>query len=168
MRSEKRRVVTAVITATLALAVLLGIRPFSPERILAGYVLVIAAIVLASLTRSLTAHARERPTSQFEYLLERKPERPARPPELIRIERELTLGVATAAHLHNRLLPLLRDVAAARLGYELGQRPDAAALRLGDKAWQALRPDAPAPVDPAAPGLPLAQIRDVVTALERS
>ena len=167
MRSEKRRIATLAAGATIALIVLLGMGPVSVERIFAGYVLVLAAIALASLTRSLSERVEQRPVSHFEYLLERKPDQPTRPPELLRIERELTLGVSSAAHLHNRLLPLLRDVAAARLGYELERRPDAAAARLGDEAWQALRSDATAPTEPAAPGLPLGRIRRVVDALER-
>ena len=64
----------------------------------------------------------------------------------MRIEREITLGTSSAGHLHTRLLPLLREAAAARLGVDLELRPSARA-RLGDDAWELLRPDRPEPDD---------------------
>ncbi len=160
MKSELQRVATLVGGTTLLLVVVLAVRPISLERILAGYVLALAAVALASLTRTLGGE-HQRPPSAFEHALSRRPERPARPPELVRIEREIRLGMTSAGHLHSRLLPLLRDAAAARLGGAVTRE------RVGDDAWDLLRPDRPEPEDRNAPGLPLRQVRSIVSTLER-
>jgi len=164
---DRRRIAVAVAVATLALVVALGVRPVSPDRIAAAYVLALAAIGLAALTRSLSSAAEEQPASQFERMLTRTPEEPSRPPELVRIEREITLGAASAGHLHLRLLPLLREVASAKLGVDLELRPERAKTLLGDDAWKLLRPDRPPPEDRTAPGLPLRRLRALVDSLER-
>jgi hypothetical protein len=164
--SERRRVTTVFITTTLALVVVLGLRPVSVERILAGYVLALAAIALASLTRVLAATVDGR-ASSFEHAIALKRSAPPRPSELIRVEREITLGTTNAGHLHSRLVPLLREAAAARLGFDLDLRPAAARERLGDETWELLRPDREPPSDRNAPGLPLRRVRAVVDALER-
>ena len=167
MTPERRRIATAVATATLALVVALGVRPVSADRIAAGYVLVLAAVGLAALTRSLSRAADDRPESQFERLLKRTPMESSRPPELVRIEREITLGASSAGHLYMRLLPLLREVAAAKLGLDLEFRADRARALVGDDAWELLRPDRPPPGDRTAPGLPLRRLRALVDTLER-
>ena len=168
MISERRRIGTLVGLATLGLVVGIGLRPVSVERMLGGYVLAVAAIALAALTRAVSGATDPQPGSLFEHALARKPEPPSRPPELVRIEREITLGTSSAGHLHGRLLPLLREIAAARLNVELERRPDHARAALGEATWELLRPDLPEPEDRTAPGLPLRRIRDVVTALERA
>ena len=171
MSAERRRLLLPVTFATLGLVVALGVRPVSVATILAAYVLVLAAIALAALSRLTRAATERQGVSQFEHALRRGHESPGRPPELVRTEREITLGSANAAHLHTRLLPILREAAAARLAahhnVELDRRPDAARALLGDEAWQVLRPDLPAPEDRGAPGLPLRRIRDLVDTLER-
>jgi hypothetical protein len=171
MSAERSRLLVLVVFATFGLAVALGVRPVSVATILAAYVLVLAAIALAALTRLTRAASEWQAASQFEYALRRGDDSPVRPPELVRTEREITLGSANAAHLHMRLLPILREAAAARLAahhnVELDRRPDAARALLGDEAWQVLRPDLPAPEDRHAPGLSLRRIRDLVDTLER-
>jgi hypothetical protein len=169
--AERRRLVTLFAGATFALVVALGVRPVSVATILAAYVLVLAAIALTALTRLTRTASEWQPASQFEHALRRDDEVSVRPPELVRTEREITLGSANAAHLHMRLLPILREAAAARLAahhnFELDRRPDAARALLGDEAWQLLRPDRSAPEDRNAPGLPLRRIRALVDTLER-
>lgn len=166
MTPERRRIATATALATLAFIVVLGVRPVSAERIVAGYVLALTAIGLAALMRSLSAAATEQPASRFERMLTRTPEQQTRPPELVRVEREITLGTSSAGHLHLRLLPLLREVATARLGLDLERRSEQARALLGDDAWELLRPDRPPPADRTAPGLPLRRIRELVDTLE--
>ena len=159
MRSERRRIGMLVGGTTLVLVVALGVRPVSGERIVAAYVLVLAAIAIAALVRALAAGPPL--ASPFETALSRAPERPGRPPELIRIERELTLGTSSAGHLHSRLAPLLRDAAAARLGRGLTRE------RVGDEAWELVRPDRQEPDDRNAPGISLRRVRSVIETLER-
>lgn len=160
MTRERGRVALLVGGLSLALVVLLAVRPVSSERIVAGYVLALAAIALARATRLLGSDA-EAPVSRFELALRRTPDVQARPPELVRVEREIVLGTTSAGHLHTRLLPLLREAAAARLGPRLTRET------LGDEAWELLRPDRPEPLDRGAPGLPLRRVRDLVATLER-
>lgn len=167
---EGRRIAGTTAIATLALVIALGIRPFPAERIVAAYVIVLAAIVLASLTRVVAQRGERHEPSRFEHALRERSERPQRPPELIRVERELVLGSTSAGQLHRRLLPILRDVAATRLAanhdVELDRRPARARELLGDEAWELLRPDRPEPDDRDGPGLPLARIRSLVDRLE--
>jgi hypothetical protein len=165
--TERRRVSTLVALTTIALIVALGVQPVSAERIVAGYVLALAAIALASLIRILDSGSTHHHPSQFDHALALAPERPTRPSELVRTEREITLGSSSAGHLHARLLPLLREVAEARLGFELERRRETAQARLGEETWAMLRPDRPAPEDRSGPGLPLRRIRAVVESLER-
>jgi len=167
---EGRRIASATSLATLALVIALGIRPLPAERIVAAYVIVLAAIALASLTRIVSQRDERHTASRLELALRERVERPQRPPELIRVERELVLGSSSAGHLHRRLLPILRDVAATRLAanheVDLDRRPGRARELLGDEAWELLRPDRPEPADRNAPGLPLARIRSLVDRLE--
>jgi hypothetical protein len=167
MRSERRRVATLTVLTTLALIVVVGLHPVSTDRIAAGYVLTLAAIGLAAVTRILAADSWRDRSSHFEHVLARKPAEQTRPSELVRIEREITLGGSSAGHLHTRLLPLLRDAAAARLGIDFELQPGRAQAALGDDTWELLRPDRPAPADRNAPGLPLRRVRTVVDQLER-
>ena len=159
MRSEPRRVAGAVAFATTALVVLLLVKPLSTSTIVAAYVLVLAAILTASLTRILAGEPDLR-VSPFEKAVSEMPYEPTRPPELVRVERELTLGASNAGHFHTRLVPMLRDVALARTGGVLTR------ARLGDETWELLRPDRPAPVDRHAPGASLRDIRRIVARLE--
>jgi hypothetical protein len=165
--TERRRVSTLVALTTFGLIVALGVQPVSAERIVAAYVLALAAIALASLTRILDSESTHEHPSHFDHALARMPERPGRPSELVRTEREITLGSSSAGHLHTRLLPLLREVAEARLGFELERRRETARARLGEETWELLRPDRPAPEDRSGPGLPLRRVRAVVESLER-
>ncbi len=161
MRSERARLTLLIGGTTLVLVVLLGIRPVSLDHILAGYVLALAAIAIVALVRQLGARGEYQPQSLFEHALSRKPEQPTRPPELVRIEREITLGTTSAGHLHARLLPILREAASARLGSRLTRE------QLGDDAWELLRPDRPEPIDRNAPSISVRRVGSIVTTLER-
>ena len=170
MRRERVRIATSVVMATGGLVVALGIRPVSTERIFAAYVLVLAGLALAALmriTRSASEHAAP---SRFQAALRARTSGPVRPPELVRTEREIMLGTASAGQLHRRLLPLLREAAAARLAaghnIDLQQRPEAARRLLGEDTWELLRPDRPEPADRNAPGVPLKRVRAVIDTLE--
>ncbi len=167
MIAERRRVATLFALTTLALIVVLGLHPVSTERIAAGYVLALAAIGLGAATRILGAEAWSDRGSQFEHVLARKEPEPTRPSDLVRIEREITFGTTSAGHLHTRLLPLLREAAAARAGIDLDLDPVRARAALGAETWELLRPDRPEPEDRSAPGLALREVRNVVDSLER-
>ncbi len=167
--TEARRIGGAVAGASALLGIGLATRPLTSERLLAIYVLLLAAIGLAALTR-IARPAERREVSRFESALRARRSGPLRPPALVRTERELTLGMASAGHLHLRLLPLLREAAAARLaathGVELHRRPEIARTLLGDETWELLRPDRPEPTDRNGPGISFARVEALVTRLE--
>lgn len=168
--SIRRRLLSMLALATLGLVIALGVRPASTDRIFSAYAVALAAVALLALTRAARA-ASVRSPSIFEYALKPRPEARVRPPELIRIEREITLGSASAAHLHRRLLPLLRESAATRLSarhhVDLTRHPEAARSLLGDDAWDVLRPDRPEPANRNAPGISLRRIARLVQTLEQ-
>jgi hypothetical protein len=162
------RVGVGFAVATLAVAIVLAVNVFHASEVIAVYVVVVGAQALVALTRPPRA---ETEPSLFESALRRPREEPLRPPELVRIERELVLGLESAGHLHTRLLPILCDAAAARLAakhhIDLERRPAAARALLGEEAWELLRPNRPEPSDRGGPGLPRARLRAVIDALER-
>jgi hypothetical protein len=157
-----RRLAIPALAAILALVVLLALRPVSSSRALAIWIVIVTALALVVLVR----HSRSGPEqrSHFEAAVRGGTAKAADPVDLLRMERELELGIASAGNAHLRLLPLLRSAAAARLttrhGIELERRPDAARELLGDDVWELLRPDRPEPADRFDPGVP----RDQVTA----
>ena len=55
---------------------------------------------------------------------------------------------------------------AARHGFELERRPEAAAALLGEDAWELLRPDRPAPEDRHGPGVPRERVAAVIERVE--
>ena len=154
------------LTATATLVILLALRPLSTSRAVAIWVVLVAGMTLFLIVE----HARDgrRTRSRFESALRRRPAAMPQPIELLRVERELELGIASAGNAHRRLLPMLREAAAARLashhGVELERRPEAARLLLGDEVWELVRPDRPKPSDRFDPGIPRHQ---VVAAVER-
>ncbi|MFL5960442.1 MAG: hypothetical protein ACJ75G_09280 [Gaiellaceae bacterium] len=162
-----RRLALPVLAATVALVVLLALRPLSTSRALAIWVVLVAAIALVLLVRHSRVGAGRR--SRFDAALRpREPENPL-PAELQRMERELVLGIADATYAHRRLLPLLRAAAAARLawhGIELDRRPGEAEALLGDDAWELLRPDRPEPGDRHGPGVPRERVADLIERIE--
>jgi hypothetical protein len=171
VRSERSRIGKAVAGASALLIVMLGTRPVSIQQILTAYVFVLAGIALAALTRIARSTSELPPPSDFDAALRARAVEPMRPSELVRTEREITLGTSSAGHLHQRLVPILREAAAARLSanhnVDLARRPDAARALLGEDAWELLRPDRPEPNDRHGPGIPMRRLRGVVSTLEK-
>ena len=171
MRDAVLRALPAAVAATIALVVLLALRPVRPGLVLDGYVLVLGALGLAALVRA-TRHAQPaRRASAFERALRRPAPEAKRPAELAKLEREVTLGLGSAFYLHVRLCPVLREIAGERLrerrGIDLAARPEAARAVLAEPLWELVRPDRPVPEDRDAPGLELGRLREAVDALER-
>jgi hypothetical protein len=171
MRSERSRILTTVTGLTALLVVMLAVRPISTRQILASYVLLLAAVALAALTRIARNPWDAAPPSELDAALRRYVVRSMRPQELVRTEREITLGTSNAGNSHKRLLPILREAAAARLAaghnIDLERRPEAARTLLGEETWQLLRPDRPEPPDHDAAGIPMRQLRAVIDTLEK-
>lgn len=155
--------------AAIVLAGLLSTSRLSTTRAVAIWATLVTALALAVLIR----HSRggeAKPASRFEQAFRRRKPASSQPEELLRMDRELVLGSADADHAHRRLLPLLRDTAAARIasrhGFELERRPEAARALLGEDVWELLRPDRPEPPDRHAEGVPHKSIVAVIERLE--
>jgi hypothetical protein len=156
--------------AVAALIALLAIPRLSTPRAVAIWIVLVAGLVLVALIRQRREHAGPKPAGRFEQALRGAKPEASQPPELLRMERELVLGSADADHAHRRLLPLLRATAAARIaarhGFELERRPEAARALLGEDAWELLRPDRPKPADRHGPGVPREQVVAVIERVE--
>jgi hypothetical protein len=164
------RFVGPALWAAVALVTLLALPPLSTSRALAIWVVIVAGIVLVALIRHSRRVGRPEPPRRFEQALRKPKPEQSQTAEFLRMEREIDLGVASAAHSHRRLLPLLRAAASARLasrhGVELERRPDAARALLGEDVWELLRPDRPEPEDRLGPGVPREQIAAVIERVE--
>ena len=170
--NERRRFLGSVATVTFILGILLGVRPVSVERLLAGYMVALAAITLISLVRDFGARTKPVEARRFDDALRGPRGKPAnRPPVFLAMEREIEQGIDHAGQAHRRLLPLLRTSAAARLaeqhGVDLEDRPDVARALLGAEAWEYLRPDRPEPVDRHGPGLSRETVAALIESVEK-
>ena len=166
--SLARRLLAPLVVATASLVILLALRPLSTSRALGIWVVIVTALALLLLVRPSRSAAR--PVSRFDAALQRRTAATSEPVELLRMERELELGIASAGSAHHRLLPLLRAAAAARLasrhGVELDRRHDAARALLGEEAWEWVRPDRPEPADRFGRGIPREQVAAVIERVE--
>ncbi|MDP8910635.1 MAG: hypothetical protein M3M94_01030 [Actinomycetota bacterium] len=158
-----------VVVGTLVLGVLLLAFPERRALVLDLYLLFLGALVLLALVDG-TGHGDRRPTP-FERALRRKPSRAEHLLDLTPLEDRVALAITSAADLHFRLRPLLREIAAHRLsvrhGIELDAEPERARAALGADAWELVRPNREPPRDRHARGLRPAELRAVVETLER-
>ena len=91
-----------------------------------------------------------------EALERRRREPDERPTDLARIEREVTLGVASTTTSTSASPHAARDggrAAPVRRGIDLDREPERARRALGDETWELVRPDRPAAAGPLARGL---------------
>jgi len=127
------------------------------------YVFLVGGLLMLGLVAAAGDSVPKRLRSELDRALAERGRRDQRVPEVERIEREVTLATASAYDLHFRLLPHLREIARCRLeraGKTLG--PDTAG-----RWWDLLRPDRPEPEDRFAPGIKQAELRALVSDLEK-
>ena len=164
------RVGWTVTLAVIALVALLAPPNLPTSRALAIWLVIVTALALAALLRYSRARGGPVPASRFEQALRKRKPTTAQPEELLRMEREILLGIADADHAHRQLLPLLRTTVAARLaarhGLEPDRRPELERELLGDEVWELLRPDRPEPTDRHGPGLREEQVVAVIEKVE--
>ena len=127
------------------------------------YLLVVGAILMATVLATVGGAVPGGRGSELRRALDERATRPAPVSELAKVEREVTLAVGSAYDLHARLLPRLREIAEARLE-PYGKRPGPDTL---GRWWELLRPDRPEPDDRFAPGIRAAELRALVSDLER-
>ena len=127
-----------------------------------------SAVVLAA--GAALAAALLPPVPRVERRRRRRPDKPARPKGLRAMERQVGMARGSAGDTHERLCPLLRDIARDRLataGIDLDRDPEIAAEAVGAETWELVRGDRPPPRDRHGGGVALADIRTAVDRLEQ-
>ncbi len=96
---------------------------------------------------------------------------PARPRQLVMIERLVAIAGTSALQTHAYLRPALIEIASQRLaahGQTLARMSDATgSALLGEPLWELVRPGRPFPQDRHGPGVGLDDVRAMIDALER-
>jgi hypothetical protein len=138
--------------------------------LLDAYLLALGGVLLLALVRTTRAKAPASRLSELERALDSMETIPRDSGELALV-RDLELSTMSAFHLHIRLRPVLREIAAHRLrkrfGVELESEPERARELIGTAAWELVRPHRPPPAERLAHGPPLSHLREVVDELER-
>ena len=167
MNRALRAFVWAAALGALPLALALLFLPGRRALAFDLYLLLIGSAAVLALVRALAEAA---PRSDAEP---RPPVRrlSQRLPELERTERAVLLSASNAFDVHYRLRPILREVAAQRLATRRGLTLDtdrtAARAVLGEDTWELVRPEREPPELRFGPGVPAAELREVIDALER-
>jgi hypothetical protein len=161
----------AVLGGGIVAASVASTLPVKGALVLDLYLLYFGAVTLLALVRTTRVAQPGSGRSPFELALRPITPRTERPPELVRLERQLALAVTTAFDVHYRLRHVVREVAEQRLwarhAIDFEADAERAELLLGAEVWALVRPDRPPPPDPFAPGLGLRGIETVIAELER-
>ena len=171
MRRAAVKSTALAVVAAIILVVALQTLPFRHGVIIQAWLLACGGLILLQLVAATRAPALDNEPSSFERALRSAPSPPERPAELARLEREVYLGVTGQFFLHRRLRPTLREIAGQRLrdrrGIELDSGNADVLAALGEDGWELLRPDRTEHWNPDAAGIRLAELEQVVAALER-
>jgi hypothetical protein len=134
-----------------------------------AYLVAIGGVLLLALVRTTRAKAPADRSSPFELALERMGRRTPDSGELALV-RDIDLSILSAFHLHVRLRPLLREIAAhrlrARYGVDLDAEPGRARELVGKSAWELVRPERPSPGDRLAAGPSVSHLAEIAAELE--
>ena len=134
------------------------------------YFLGMGGVLLLALVRT-TREGGSTGLSDFDRALEEMSRRRPSDSGELTLVNEVEQSSASALHLHVRLRPILREIAAHRLwmrfGVDLDREHERARELIGVEAWELVRPGRPPPSDRLAPGPPAAHLSKVVEELER-
>jgi hypothetical protein len=167
-------IVTRAVKVGLAVSVGIGIAAFASPGLgtvlLDAYLLALGGVILLALVRTTRVKAPHDAGSELDRtLIAMRRERTEQPE--FSYESDLEFSTLNAFHLHRRLRPVLREIAAHRLltkyGVPLDDEPARARELVGPSAWEIVRPDREVPADRRAGGPPLSQLQLVVADLER-
>jgi hypothetical protein len=148
--------------ATIALASVILTEPSLRTPALRVYLLVLGTLLMLVVVAAGAEALPRRRRSEFDRALARVEEPRGPLAEFARVEREVTLAIATSYDLHHRLLPQLREIASCRLERS-GRTPSPETL---GRWWELLRPDREEPEERFAPGIPERELRALVADLE--
>lgn len=168
-----RSIVVRAVKVGLGVSVAIGVAAFLVAGLhavfLDAYLLAMGGVLLLALVRATRTQTLPAQPTQLEQALDAM--RKAPPVERkLGLVRDLELSRASALHLHVRVRPLLREIAAHRLlrryGIALDSEPMRARELVGTEAWDLVRPDRPPPADRLAAGPSISELRAVVDELE--
>jgi hypothetical protein len=133
------------------------------------YLLGVGGLLLLALVRATREESSTEPSEFDQALAELGRRHPPDSGELTLV-RDVKQSTISAFHLHVRLRPILREIAAHRMwmrfGVDLDRERERARELIGPAAWELVRPDRLPPSDRLAPGPALADLRVVVDELE--
>jgi len=134
------------------------------------YLLGLGAVLLLALVRSTREGGPSADPSDFDRALAESRRHASDSGELTLV-RDVKQSTISAFHLHVRLRPILREIAAHRLwmrfGVDLDREQERARELIGANAWELVRPGRLPPSDRLAPGPASADLHVVVDELER-
>jgi hypothetical protein len=135
------------------------------------YFLGMGGVLLLALVRTTRDGGGSNVTSDFDRALEEMSRRHPSDSGELTLVNEVEQSSASALHLHVRLRPILREIAAHRLwmrfGVDLDREQERARELVGANAWELVRPERLPPSDRLARGPAPADLRVVVEELER-
>jgi hypothetical protein len=135
------------------------------------YFLGMGGVLLLALVRTTREGGGSTGTSDFDRALDEFSGRQRPDSGELTLVSEVEQSTASALHLHVRLRPILREIAAHRLwmrfGVDLDREQERARDLVGANAWELVRPERLPPSDRLAPGPAPADLRVVVEELER-
>jgi hypothetical protein len=155
-------IVLFVIASAVAISVAL-VQPGARDVVLRAYVLTIGGLVMLAVLAATAESVPRRRRSELDRALTEVVRGDEQPHEVARIERQVTLGTATAYDLHVRLLPQLRQIAQSRLE-RTGRSMSPETL---GRWWELLRLDRAAPDNRHGAGISAGELRELVSDLER-
>jgi hypothetical protein len=163
MRRHLLDLIILFVFSSLVAGYVVAAQPSARNVTLHVYVFVVGALVMLGIVSAAGDAVPGRQRSELDAALNETAPRARALPELEKLEREVTLGTASAYDLHYRLLPHLRAIAQARLERS-GREPGPDTLGAW---WDLLRPDRPPPEDRLAKGISQADLRALVADLAR-
>jgi hypothetical protein len=135
------------------------------------YLLGMGGVLLLALVRTTREEEPFADSSDFDRALAEMSRRHPSDSGELTLVRDIKQSRSSALHLHVRLRPILREIAAHRLwmrfGVDLDREQERARGLIGPNAWELVRPDRLPPDDRLAPGPASAELRVVVDELER-
>jgi hypothetical protein len=141
------------------------------DALLEAYLLGIGGVLLLALVRTTSERESATGTSDFDRAVGEMSRRYPSDSGELSLVHDVQQSVASTFHLHARLRPILREIAAHRLsmrfGVDLDREHERAQELVGGDAWELVRPERPPPSDRLAPGPPASHLNKVVEELER-
>jgi uncharacterized protein (DUF1501 family) len=151
------------VLASLVAGYVSAAQPAARNVTLHVYVFLVGGLLMLGIVAAAGDAVPHRLRSDLDAALDEASPKPRGLPELEKLEREVTLGSASAYDLHYRLLPTLRAIAQARLERS-GREPSPETL---GRWWELLRPDREPPLERDARGVTPAELRALVSDLAR-